>query len=115
MVRQTVVEINSLWPSDAIWRDRPWSALVEVIAGCLTATSHCPNQFGLVINEVLWHSPTSNFTSSVQATILYKEFQYNDVIMTMMASQITSLTVVYSIVYSDVEQENITAPRHWPL
>ena len=29
---------------------------------------------------------------------------YNDVIMTTMASQITSLTVVYSIVYSDADQ-----------
>ena len=29
---------------------------------------------------------------------------YDDVIMTMLASQITSLTVVYSIVYSDVNQ-----------
>ena len=29
---------------------------------------------------------------------------YIDVIMTMMASQITSLTVVYSIVYSDADQ-----------
>ena len=31
-------------------------------------------------------------------------FHYDDVIMTMLASQITSLTVVYSIVYSDVNQ-----------
>ena len=31
-------------------------------------------------------------------------FHYIDVIMTMMASQITSLTVVYSTVYSDVDQ-----------
>ena len=29
---------------------------------------------------------------------------YDDVIMTMVASQITSLTVVYSIVYSGVDQ-----------
>ena len=29
---------------------------------------------------------------------------YNDVIMTTMASQITSLTVVYSTVYSDADQ-----------
>ena len=34
--------------------------------------------------------------------------------MTTVASQITSLTVVYSIVYSGAE-ENIKAPRHWPL
>ena len=40
---------------------------------------------------------------------------YDDVIMTMLASQITSLTVVYSIVYSGVNQKNIKTPRHWPL
>ena len=33
-----------------------------------------------------------------------KRFHYDDVIMTMLASQITSLTVVYSIVYSGVNQ-----------
>ena len=36
--------------------------------------------------------------------------------MDMMASQITSLTIVYLTVYSDADQrENIKAPRHWPL
>ena len=35
--------------------------------------------------------------------------------MTTMASQITSLTVVYSIVYSGTDQRNTKAPRHWPL
>ena len=38
---------------------------------------------------------------------------YNDVKVNAMASQITSLTSVYSIVYSGAE--NIKAPRHWPL
>ena len=65
---------------------------------------------------------------------------YDDVIMTILASQITSLTVVYSIVYSGVNQRKhqssaslafvreihrgpvnfphkwpVTPPRHWPL
>ena len=40
---------------------------------------------------------------------------YIDVIMTTMASQITSLAVVYSIVYQAQIKENIKAPRHWPL
>ena len=40
---------------------------------------------------------------------------YDDVIMTMLASQITSLTVVYSIVYSGVNQRKHQTPRHWPL
>ena len=40
---------------------------------------------------------------------------YNDVIMGAMVSQITSLTIVYSTVYSGADQRKIKAPRHWPL
>ena len=36
--------------------------------------------------------------------LMRTKFHYDDVIMTMLASQITSLTVVYSIVYSGVNQ-----------
>ena len=35
--------------------------------------------------------------------------------MGTVASQITSLTIVYTTVYSDADQVNIKAPRHWPL
>ena len=35
--------------------------------------------------------------------------------MTTMASQITSLTVVYSTFIQTQIKENIKAPRHWPL
>ena len=50
-----------------------------------------------------------NTTMNVNVTILIhtlnaKSIHYNDVIMTTMASQITSLTVVYSTVYSDADQ-----------
>ena len=50
--------------------------------------------------------------------ISYSNFvlkHYDDVIMTTMASQITSLTIVYLIVYSGTDQINIKAPHHWPL
>ena len=40
---------------------------------------------------------------------------YGDVIMSTIASQITSLTIVYSTVYYAQIKENIKAPRHWPL
>ena len=43
------------------------------------------------------------------------QFHYNGVTMSSMASQITSLTIVYSTVYSDADQRNIKASRHWPL
>ena len=32
---------------------------------------------------------------------------YNDIIMSMMASQITSLTIVYSTVYPDADQRKL--------
>ena len=40
---------------------------------------------------------------------------YGDVIMGPMASQVTSLTIVYSTVIQAQIKENIKAPRHWPL
>ena len=41
---------------------------------------------------------------------------YSDVIMSMTASQISSLTIVYSTVYSGAYQRiYIKAPRYWPL
>ena len=49
-----------------------------------------------------WHHPTS-------ATVLphSRWNHYNDVIMTTMASQITSLAVVYSIVYSGADERKL--------
>ena len=48
--------LNSLWPSDAIWRWRSWSTLVQVMVCCLMAPSHYLNQRWLIISKVLWHS-----------------------------------------------------------
>ena len=61
-----------------------------------------------------------------------RETHYSDVIMTMMASQITSLTIVYSTVYSSADQrkhqspasvafvrgihrEPVNSPHKWPV
>ena len=44
-----------------------------------------------------------------------QKLHYDDVIMITMASQITSLTIVYSTVYSGTDEKNIKSPRHWPL
>ena len=42
--------------------DRSWSTIAQVMASCLTASSHCSNQYWLIISEVLWHSSKNNFT-----------------------------------------------------
>ena len=46
-----LTEINSLWPSDAIWLQRSRSTLVQVMACCLTAPSHYLNQCWLIITK----------------------------------------------------------------
>ena len=56
--------VNSLRPSDTIWRHRSMSTLAQVMACCLTASSHYLNQCWLMISEVLRHSPDSNFTEN---------------------------------------------------
>ena len=42
-------ELNSLWPSDVIWRPQSGSVLAEVMACCLTSPSHYLNQYWLII------------------------------------------------------------------
>ena len=48
--------INSLWPNDAIWRQRSGSTLAQVMAWCLTAPSHYLNQCWFTFSKVHWHS-----------------------------------------------------------
>ena len=59
--------MNSLWPSDAIWRHRSWSTLAQVMACCLTAPSHYLNQCWLIINTDQWHLSKGSFTRDTPA------------------------------------------------
>ena len=60
--------LHSLGPSDAIWRWRSWSTLVQVMAYCLTAPRHYLNQSWLVISKVLWYSSEDVIIRSFQDT-----------------------------------------------
>ena len=65
--------INSLSFSDAIWQCRSGSTLAQVMACCLTATSHYLNQCWLIIRCVLLHSSESNFTSAHELNV-FKDY-----------------------------------------
>ena len=67
--------VNSLKPSEAIWRHRTGSTLVQAMACCLTAPSHYLNQCWLIISEVLWHSPDSNFTENASDIYRWNDFE----------------------------------------
>ena len=58
--------VNSLRPSDAIWRQISGWTLAQVMACCLTAPSHYLNQCW-VLNKVEWHSSKGNFTRDTSA------------------------------------------------
>ena len=49
--------------------------LTQVMACCLTALSHYLHQCWVLISEVLWHSPKSNFRANARASVLYGEFE----------------------------------------
>ena len=59
--------INSLWPSDAIWRHRSGSTLAQVMACCQTAPRLYLNHCWLIINMFQWQSPKSYFTINTSA------------------------------------------------
>ena len=60
-------QVNSLGPSDAIWRQRSGSTVAQVMACCLMAPSHYQNQCWLIISKVEWHSSKGNFTRDTSA------------------------------------------------
>ena len=59
--------LNSLWPSDAIWQHRSGSTIAQVMACCLTGSSHYPNQCWLIISKDLW----GNLTRDTQTINYY--------------------------------------------
>ena len=90
-----------MWHMGQMWHSicfRPWSEKTRKNTCCLTAPSHHPTKISLL---------------SIHLRVLLKH--YNDVIMGAIASQITSLTIVYSSVYSGAGQSKHQIPRDWPL
>ena len=62
-----VSTINSLRPSDAIWRQWSWTTLAQVMACCLAAPNHYLNQCWLITTKVYWHSSDGNSTTDTSA------------------------------------------------
>ena len=67
--------VNSLGPSDTIWRWRSWSTLIQVMACCLTAPSHYLNQCWLIISKVLWHSSEDIIIRRFEDTNQYSKIE----------------------------------------
>ena len=113
---------NSLWHSGAIWQHRSGSTLTRVIPCCLAAPSHHPNKCWLFIKFVLrlpqFHKCSWTLCVTLFGCYIFKTtatYPYNDVIMGAIASQITSLTIFNSIVYSDPDQRKHESSASLPF
>ena len=62
-------EVNDLTHCGLVtpYNNRSESTWAQVMACCLMAASHYPNQCWLVISEVQWQSPEGNFTKVTSA------------------------------------------------
>ena len=65
-------------PSDTIWRQKSGSTLAQVMACCLTASSHYLNQCWFTISKVHWHSFEYNFTRDTSAVIHWISLKITD-------------------------------------
>ena len=80
-----------------------WTHLLPVFLLCLRSdNNNYPPR--LTVARPSDRGPWTLATSQLVPRGVSSVVHYDDVIMTMLASQITSLTVVYSIVYSGVNQ-----------
>ena len=90
--------INSMWPTDACtcmqWWNRP--SLVRIMACRLFGTKPLSVSMVAYCKLELWQQIAVKFESRCNS--------FNDVIMGAVASQITSITIFYSIVYLDADQ-----------
>ena len=81
----------------------PFFCLHEYLANkyILTSVNQIVVDFKIWAKQICWCR---------SLLILLQALYYNDVIMSAMASQITSITIVQA-----QNKENTKAPRHWPL
>ena len=137
---QIIISINvgchEQSPAPFTWRQQQWKYAwsyhyntFENYTFKIKATSP-RRQCVIYFHLKLWDMTSLSLVRFVQTCILHTYSQialglvssssrnsqehYNDVIMGMMASPITSLRIVYSFIQEQIKV-NMKAPRHWPL
>ena len=119
-IQLSVVDtVSEKWPNAVLKQSQRWSQRSRV--SCIKCWMMCinmhlsvsyhhviccydmvPSWIEIIDSDWKWYEITHN--TGKRCGLRLRTHHYDDVIMTMLASQITSLTVVYSIVYSDVNQ-----------
>ena len=69
-----LINVNSLWQNNTIWRHRSSLNLAQIMACGLETRSHNPNQCWRIIKGILWYSPENHFTRSSHDNYPYRQF-----------------------------------------
>ena len=112
--------MHNAWPT--------WNARISV-----SANRERPLNLNHSLKWIVWVAPVPLMIFQSNSTFDEKlQYHYNDVLMGAIASQITSLTIVYSTVYSDADQRKhqssaslafvrgihrgpVNSPHKWPV
>ena len=122
--------IVPMWLSLSLTGGKP--ALVQATSHYLNQYWPCRHLTWLDYNELNWNPAKSRTPITTTTSVFVAQLHYNDVIMGAIASQITSLTMVYSTVYSGADQRRhqssvslafvrgihrwpVNSPHKWPV
>ena len=101
--------LNSLWPSDAIWRHRSELTLARIMSCCLTSSNHYLNKSCFIIESVLWHSTGRNFTRTVHD--LYRSMR-SEITLTTLSPHLPGANELSPQSVASVYILHLTVPRH---
>ena len=101
--------VNFLWPCDDIWQHKTLSSLVQIMACHLFSAKPLPEQ--MMTHELDFRYQYSLKCDSQDKGLIQQnvfehicKLHYNDVIMSMMTSQIRSVSIVYWTICSGADQ-----------
>ena len=119
MVRRAPI---AMWLKSGQWnsfRSSIWRSAYDLISGPSWSLKSETRYYGkscqLTIAHKSYHYHSLHGEPGANKSFCCMHDHYSDIIMSMMASHITSFTIVYSIIYSGTDQRNIKALRQWPL
>ena len=101
------IQLNSLWPSDAIWHHRSRSTLGQVMACCLTAPTHYLTQCWLIISDNLWQGITKTHTPWSGNGRMHTAYVGSSLTMFKKVTDTTHAKISYQIMYVCIASEKL--------
>ena len=108
-------DLLSTWAKIVWWGYRGFHNCIAIADRFTARWDICVQRWALLISRVfLFYGVKMYFTAASFGWTFHGCAHYSDFIMSVMASQITGVSIVYLNRLAQIK-ENIKAPHHWPL